>query len=167
MRRHRDAVPADFSSTVTIEEHRKAADYTVARERLDTVDTVWDLVVSLAWVLGGINLLYGALASVLPASLGLGVVFLVAASAVGTVLSLPLDIYRTFVVEQAFGFNRTTPWLFALDKVKGWAISLAIAVPLLFACLWAMRAFSGLWWLWTWFAVVAVMFAAPAVYILG
>ncbi len=165
VRRHRDAVPADFAASVTLEEHRKAADYTVARERLSGVRTIWDLLVTLGWVLGGINLVYGALASVLPASLGLGVTFLIATSAIGAVLSMPLDIYRTFVLEQAFGFNRTTPAMFVLDKLKGWAIGLAIAVPLLFACLWAMRAFVGLWWLWTWFGVVALMFAAPTIYV--
>lgn len=165
VRRHRDAVPADFAASVTIEEHRKAADYTVARERLDGVRTVLDLGISLGWVLGGINLLYGALAAVLPPSLGLGVAFLVASFAIGALLSLPLDIYKTFVLEQTFGFNRTTPLVFAADRLKGWAISLAISVPLLFACLWAMRAFVGMWWLWAWFGVVALMFAAPAVYV--
>ncbi len=163
--RNRDAVPADFAATVTIEEHRKAAGYTVAHERLAMVSAVFDLAVSLAWVLGGINLLYGALAAVLAPSLVLGVAFLVATFAVGAVLSLPQDVYETFVLEQAFGFNRTTPLTFALDKLKNWAISLAIAIPLLFACLWAMHAFAGLWWLWAWFGVVALMFAAPTVYV--
>ena len=165
VRRHRDAVPADFANTVSLEEHRKAADYTVARERLDGVRTVWDLAVSLAWVLGGIILLYGVLAGVLLPSPARGVAFLVASFAIGALLSLPLNLYRTFVVEQRFGFNRTTPTMFAVDRVKSWAIGLAVAVPLLFACLWAMRAFSGLWWLWTWVGVVLLMLAAPTVYV--
>jgi STE24 endopeptidase len=165
VRRNRDTVPADFAAGVTPEEHRKAADYTVARERLAGVHAVVDCAVSLAWVLGGINLLYGALAAVLPPSPGLGVAFLVATFAIGALLSLPLDIYKIFVVEDRFGFNRTSPLMFAADRVKGWAISLAIAVPLLFACLWAMRALAGLWWLWTWFGVVALMLAAPTVYV--
>ena len=49
--------------------------------------------------------------------------------------------------------------------MKGWAIALAISVPLLFVCLWAMRSFAGLWWLWTWFGLLAVMVAAPTVYV--
>jgi STE24 endopeptidase len=165
VRRHRDTVPADFAGNVTLEEHRKAADYTVARERLAGVRTVWDLIVSLGWVLGGINLLYGVLAGVLPPSPALGVAFLVASFAIGTLLSLPLDLYRTFGVEQRFGFNRSTPVMFALDRVKSWAIGLAVAVPLLFACLWAMHTFSGLWWLWTWLGVVVLMLAAPTIYV--
>jgi STE24 endopeptidase len=126
---------------------------------------VYDLLISLAWVLGGYNLLYGALAAVLPPSLALGVGFLIAMFAVGALLSLPLKIYKTFVLEQRFGFNRTTFAMFATDRLKGWAISLAVAVPLLFACLWAMREFAGLWWLWTWFGMLALMIAAPTIYV--
>jgi STE24 endopeptidase len=165
VRQHRDAVPADFAGSVSLEEHRKAADYTVAREFLSGVGTIWDLAVSLAWVLGGINLLYGGLAGMLHPSLALGVAFLVANFAIGALLSLPLDLYRTFVIEQKFGFNRTNFAMFAVDRLKSWAIGLAIAVPLLFACLWAMQAFSGLWWLWTWCGVVAIMLAAPTIYV--
>jgi STE24 endopeptidase len=165
VRRHRDTVPADFAASVTLDEHRKAADYTAAHERLSNVSAVWDFAVSVAWVLGGFNLLYGALASVIPPSLGLGVAFLLATTVVGALLSLPFTIYETFVLEEKFGFNRTTPRTFAADKLKGWGIALAIAVPLLFACLWAMRAFTGLWWLWTWFGVLALMVAAPTVYV--
>ena len=165
VRRHRDAVPTDFAASVTIDEHRKAADYTVARERLARVDAVWNLAISLAWVLGGINLLYGKLAAVVPPSLGLGVGFLVATFAIGAVLRLPVEVYETFVLEQKFDFNRTTPRTFVVDRLKGWAITLVISVPLLFACLWAMRSFAGLWWLWTWFGLLALMVAAPTVYV--
>jgi len=165
VRQHRDAVPAAFAGSITIEEHRKAADYTLARERLARVRAVFDLAVSLAWVLGGINILYAALASVLPPSLGLGVAFLIATFAAGSLLTLPLDAYETFVLERNFGFNRTTPLTFLTDRLKGWAIALAISVPLLFVCLWAMRSFAGLWWLWTWFGLLAVMVAAPTVYV--
>ena len=165
VRRHRDAVPADFSASIGLEEHRKAADYAVARERLSIVSAVFNLLVSLGWVLGGIGLLYATVADVLPPSLGRGVAFLVGVFAIGALLRLPLDAYDTFVLEQRFAFNHTTPLMFASDRLKGWAITLAIAVPLLFACLWAMRSFAGLWWLWTWFALVAIILAAPTVYV--
>lgn len=165
VRLHRDAVPADFAASVTLDEHRKAADYTVARERAGSVATVLDLLISLGWVLGGINLLYGALALVIPPSLSLGVAFFLANAAVSALITLPLALYRTFVIEQRFGFNRQTAAGFVVDKLKSTAISLAIAVPLLYACLWAMHRFAGLWWLWTWCGVVLLMLAAPTIYV--
>ncbi len=163
--KHRAAVPADFASVVTPDEHAKAADYTVARERLSRVEAVVDLLLSLAWVGGGISIVYGALAAALPSSLWLGCAFLVTTACVGTLVGLPFSIYKAFVLEQRFGFNRTTPARFVLDRLQGWAISLAVAVPLLLACLWVMRSASGLWWLWTWFGVLLLMVAAPTVYV--
>ena len=163
--RHRDAVPPAFAPSVTLDEHRKAADYTAARERLARVDTVVDLAVSLGWALGGIGLLYGALASALPPSLGLGVAFLIGTSVVRTVVGLPIDLYRAFVLEERFGFNRTTVGTFIGDRLKGWTIGLAVAVPLLFGALWAMRTASGLWWLWAWLALLVLMVAAPTLYV--
>jgi STE24 endopeptidase len=162
---HRDRVPAAFAASVILDEHRKAADYTVARERLARVEIVLDLAVSLAWALGGIGLLYGALTRLLPPSLALGVAFLIGTAVVGTVLGLPIDVYRAFVLEQRFGFNRTTARTFILDRLKSWAIGLAVSVPLLFAALWVMRTFTGLWWAWAWLALLALAIVAPTVYV--
>ena len=166
VRAHRDAVPPDFAAAVSLDDHRKAADYTVARERLSRVDTAVGTALTLFWALGGIEVLYRPLASLLePGSLTLGVAFLVAAAAVGTLLDLPVGIWRKFVVERRFGFNRTTASTFLADLGRRSALSLAVAVPLLYAALWAMRSFSGLWWLWAWLALLVLMVAAPAVYV--
>lgn len=165
VRQYRDQVPVDFAASVTPEEHRKAADYTVAREKLARFETVIDVAVSIGWVLGGIGLLYGALASLLPPSLGRGVAFLIGTALARTVIGLPFDLYKAFVIEKRFGFNRTTVGTFILDRFKGGAIALAVAVPLLFAALWVMRTLTGSWWIWAWVALVVLMMVAPAVYV--
>ncbi len=163
---HRDAVPSDFAGTVSAEDHRKAADYTMARERLSRVETGIGAGLALLWALGGIGLLHRGVASVLaPGSLGFGVAFLVAAGAVGALVDLPVGIYRKFVVERRFGFNRTAPATFLADLLRRAALSLAVAMPLIAAALWAMRSFTGLWWLWAWAALMVLMVAAPAVYV--
>ena len=166
VRRHRDAVPAEFAAHVSLDDHRKAADYTVARERLARIETLVGTGLTLAWALGGIGLLHRALSGVLtPGSLGFGIAFLVAAAAVGTLLDLPTDLYRKFGIERRFGFNRTSPATFLADLLRRWALSLAVGVPLIAAALWAMRAFTGVWWLWAWVALLVLMVAAPAVYV--
>ena len=163
--RHRESVPLDFAASVTIEDHRKAADYTVAREKLTRIEIVLDVAASLAWVFGGIGLLYGALARILPPSLGLGVAFLIGTSIIRTLLGLPIDVYKAFVIEQRFGFNRTTVQTFVLDRLKSWIIAMAVSIPLLFAALWVMNTFTGSWWLWTWVALLVLMIAAPTIYV--
>jgi STE24 endopeptidase len=162
---HRDLVPTDFADTVSIEEHHKAADYTVAHERLDMLRSVGGWIVGAAWLLAGFDLLYGGLAAVIPPSIGRSVAFVLGAAIIGTLLSLPARVYETFVIERRFGFNRTTPAMFVADLLKGAAISLVIAVPLLAGCFWLMRHASGLWWLYVWLGVVVLMVTAPAVYV--
>lgn len=163
--RHRDAVPGDFASSVSLEEHRRAADYTVAREHFSRVDTLVSTAVSIAWALGGVGLLYGGIAALVPASIGRGVTFLIAAFAVPAIIGLPLEVYRIFVLEERFGFNHTTARTFVLDRLKKGAIGLAVAVPLLSLALWAMTTFQGSWWLWTWIGLVVLMAAAPSLYV--
>ena len=163
--RHRDAVPADFARTISPEEHRKAADYTVERERLARVETLLGTGLTIVWSLGGIGLLYGAVSAVVAPGLLRGTAFLAATAAVGAVVDLPLAIVRKFGVEKRFGFNRTTPRLFVLDLARRLALTAAIGLPLILVGLWAMRSFTGLWWLWAWFALLALMISAPAVFV--
>jgi STE24 endopeptidase len=165
VQRHRVLVPADFADDVSLEDHRKAADYTVAREKLSRCESVVDLAMSLCWVLGGIGILYGGLASVIRSPLWLGVAFLIGTAVVSTLVGLPFGLYKAFVLEQRFGFNRTTPRQFVADKLKGWAISLAVSIPLLLGLLFVMHAVAGLWWLWAWFGVLILMVAAPTIYV--
>ena len=162
---NRGRVPTPFADTVTLDEHVKAADYTWARERVSRVETIVDAAVTIFWAVGGIGLLYGAVASLVFGSLLRGVLFLVATGVVGTLIGLPFAIYRTFWLEQRFGFNKTDARTFIVDRVKGGILSLVVAVPLLFAVLWLMQRLSGLWWLWAWFGLLALMIAAPTVYV--
>ncbi|ACB96063.1 M48 family metallopeptidase [Beijerinckia indica] len=162
---HRNTVPADFATSITLEEHQKAADYTVEREKVRRLESVAELVLTLAWVLGGISLLYAVIAAFVPPSLTRGVVFLLATSAISSFLSLPFDIYKTFGIERKYGFNRTTPATFIADRIKAGILSLAIGVPLLFAALWTVSHFSGFWWLWIWFGLLALMILAPSLYV--
>lgn len=165
VRAHRDATPADFAHAVSPPEHRKAADYTVARERLAMLRAGWQWLIGAAWLLGGFDLLYGLLASAMPPSLGRSTAFVLANVAIGTLLSLPFSLYATFVIEQRFGFNRTSPALFARDRIKGWGLSLLLMVPLLLGCFWLMRSATGLWWLYVWLGMVALTLSAPTVYV--
>ena len=163
--RHRDAVPADFVDGLTLDEHRKAADYTAAREKLGRLESIADAAVAIAWAAVGINFVYGLIAAAVPPSIARGILFLLATGLVGSLVGLPFALVGTFRIEKRFGFNRTTPRQFLLDRVKGAVISLVITVPLLAALLYAMHALSGLWWVWAWLALVALMLVAPTIFV--
>ena len=162
--RHRDAVPADFAATVSLPEHQKAADYENARLRLGMVSTLFGLGVALAWAVFGYDLLYGGVASAIGRGLTRSVAFVIAGGAVSALLNLPFAAWRTFRIEQRFGFNRTTPSRFVADRLKGAALALALGVPLLYGLFWLMRHASGPWWIYVWAGLMVLMVGMTIAY---
>jgi STE24 endopeptidase len=155
--KHRDEVPADFAAYIPLEAHRKAADYTLDKQRTGLVETLAiDGVLLFALTLGGG---VAAIDHLSQAWFGegylreLGTVFGV--MLVTTALALPFDVWRTFVIEGRHGFNRTTPLLFMLDLAKGALLSVALGTPLLLAIFWLVQASGPLWWFYTWIAWIA------------
>ena len=152
----RDAVPAHFSSRISLPAHQKAADYTVARNKLGMVEMVLDTIILLVLTLGGGLALLAAGAAML--SLGpllRDVALVLAVALIVGAIGLPLSWYRTFVLEDRFGFNRTTPALWVADIVKGVLVAAALGVPLLMLVLWLMNRAGPWWWLGAWVAWVA------------
>jgi len=154
---HREEVPADFAGYIPVESHQRAADYTRDKQRLGLAETLAvDGVVLLALTVGG------GIAAIDAASerhfgegnlRELATVFGVLLAS--TLATLPFDLYRTFVVEERYGFNRMTPALFARDLAKGLALAVAVGAPLLLLVFWLVRTAGPLWWLYTWIAWLA------------
>jgi STE24 endopeptidase len=67
-----------------------------------------------------------------------------------SLFELPFDLYDTFVIEERHGFNRQTPRGFALDRLKGMGLAIALGGPVLAAILWIMERMGPTWWLWAW-----------------
>ena len=149
---HRERVPPEFAESVPLAAHQKAADYTRARTRLGILDTLVSAAVLLGFTLGGgLAWLYDAWARAFEAGgYAHGIALILSVAAITGLVDLPFSIYRTFVIEAKFGFNRMTPALFVADLAKSIALGLAIGVPLLLAVLWLMARMGDLWWLYVW-----------------
>ena len=152
--RHRDAVPEMFAAVIPLESHRKAADYSVARGRLSMLDTLIGAVAVLALTLGGgLQAIVDGWSGALDAGgLWHGAAVIVTTMLLLSAVELPVEAWRTFVIEERFGFNRITPALFVADLLKNALVSLALGVPLLLLVLWLMGRMGEQWWLWVWFA---------------
>ncbi len=148
---HRHRVPDAFAGRISLAAHQKAADYTVARGHLDNVDLVIGGVVLLGWTLGGgLQWLDTALRETGFGPVGTGTAVLVGAFVIVAMLDLPLGIYRAFVVEQRFGFNRMTVPLFVSDTIKKGALLVVFGAPLAAVIVWLMTTWQDLWWFYTW-----------------
>ncbi len=162
---HRAGVPPHFADRVTLGAHQKAADYTVARTRLSVIDLLLDAAVLLALTLGGgLALIARWIAGTGWPQLAQDVTLIVAVGLLAGVLSLPLAWYRTFVIEERFGFNRATLALWIGDLLKGMLIAAALGIPLVALILWLMARAGQLWWLYAWIAWVAFQVLVLALY---
>lgn len=145
-------VPTDFAERIPLQAHQRAAQYTRAKLRLGVVDLFVSVLLLLGLTFGGgLQWLIERWQGWLPDSPLLaqtGIV--VSVIALSSLLELPFEIYRQFVLEARFGFNRMTPGLFALDLLKSTALGAVLGLPLLLAVLWLMRGAGDRWWLWVW-----------------
>ena len=158
-------MPEAFAYEISLESHQKAADYTCAKTRLAMAEVAFDAGVLLLLTFGGVlQGLHEASALVLAEGLGRGLLLLVLVGALMTALEMPFGIYRTFVVETRFGFNKMTPALYALDFAKSVALALAFGLPLGAVVLWLMAQAGEYWWLYAWLTWVGFNVFMVAVY---
>jgi STE24 endopeptidase len=152
VRAHRDQVPSPFAETISADAHRKAADYTCARMRLAMIDVLTGAVFAVALTSGGLLLaIHQGLGKLFEAGgLAHGVALLATLGILSWLVELPFSLYRTFVIEKRFGFNRMTAGLYAADAAREAALAAIIGLPVLAAVLWLMRAMGANWWLWVW-----------------
>lgn len=150
---HRDHVPDDFSSRITLASHQKAADYTCAKTRLGyisiTLDTLFLLILTLG---GGLNALADFWSNWFSDPLIHGIALIVSAVLLMSVAGIPVGYYRTFVIEQKFGFNKMSPRMFFLDLIKRALLGGLLGFPLLLGILWLMQKMGPSWWFYGWLA---------------
>jgi len=153
---HADAVPAQFAGRVSLEAHRKAAAYTIAKQRFALIETAVGtaLLVALT-LLGGLQAIADALAALLGRGFAYQVGIVAAVVIVVSLVDIPFSWYRQFRIEQAFGFNRMTLRTFLADLVKSALLAAVLGLPLLAAVLWLMARAGNLWWLYAWFVWIA------------
>jgi len=147
---HRAAVPEQFAGRLELPAHQKAADYTVTLTRFGRVSLAFEVVVLLSLTFaGGLQALHDFWNTRLE-GISYGVALIFGVIAISSVIDLPLALYRQFVIEEKFGFNRMTIKLFIVDLIKQTALGLAIGTPVLIAVLWLMAQMGNMWWLYVW-----------------
>ncbi len=164
---HSNTVPEAFSDKIPLEAHQKAAKYTQAKVKAGLYEYILSMVFLLIWTLGGgLQLLDKTWRSAEMAELWTGVGFILSAFAIMSLLDLPMSAYRTFSLEQRFGFNRSTPKIFITDLLKNAIVALVIGTPMIVLILWIMASTGNLWWLFVWITWLGfslfMMWAYPA-----
>jgi len=148
---NRASVPNDFSEQITLEQHQKAADYTAAKLAINKIELVYGAILLLAWTLGGgLNWIDTFLRAYAYSEIITGLAVIFGIMFISAIIDLPFTLYRTFKIEQRFGFNRMTAKQFIKDMLLQTVLTLILAVPLIAGILWLMQDASPLWWVYVW-----------------
>jgi STE24 endopeptidase len=154
---HRNHVPAAFTQNVSLAEHQKAADYTLAKQRLARYEILFQALLLLLFTLGGgLDLLARLNQKWVQHDIAQGIVLIGLFALVNMILGWPIAWYRNFRLETKFGFNKMTLATFMADQCKGCLLTIIIGLPLLYVVLLLMRIliathwFGGAWWLVVW-----------------
>ncbi len=148
---HRGQVPEAFAQSISLEQHQKAADYTLANIRVERATILFNALLLLGWTLGGgLDWLYDQWHKTGWPVLWQGTGLLISILGISTLLELPISIWRTFGIEERFGFNRSSIRQFISDQLLQLGLMLVISTPLVASILWLMGKAGKLWWLEAW-----------------
>ncbi|MDF1584084.1 MAG: M48 family metallopeptidase [Methyloprofundus sp.] len=149
--KHRNQVPEAFTESITLEAHQKAADYTIEKGKLGDIDSVVGIVFLLLFTLGGgISLIFDFWTRFEFSPIATGIASLASIFLLMSLFELPTTLYQTFVIEEKYGFNKSTMNQFIKDQLMQLALVAVIGLPLLALILWVMQAIGDTWWIWTW-----------------
>src|SRR5438094_2245337 len=153
---HASSVPKVFEGIIDQSTYAKSVEYTLAKARLDEVETTYDVLLLLIVLFSGLlPWAYALFTHHLGDSAWARAVFLVTFGVALSIPGLPLAWYHQFRLEQRFGFNTTTQKLWWLDRFKGLLLALALGFPLLVLILKFVDWTGPWWWLWAWCALLA------------
>lgn len=125
-------IPPELDGIYEETEYRKAQDYNKEKSTLSLLEQFYDMFLFQAfWWLSGVPALDAWVVTAGKGMIGSGLIYIFGLTLGKMILELPFSIYSTFWIEVKYGFNRTTPWTFVKDRLKGLGLMLALGVPLL------------------------------------
>ena len=157
LRNLKKPLPEEFADVFDEERYKKSQEYTLTKTKFGFITSVFDLIVILVfWFAGGFNWLYEILRPEISHSILRGLAYIGILVIANSILSLPFSVYSTFVIEEKFGFNKTTVKTFILDLIKSLALAVVIGGLVLALVLYIFEVGGEYTWLYGWFAVIII-----------
>ncbi len=164
----RTDLPEAFSGYYDEEKYKRSQQYLKENTRFELITASITTPAVIIFILfGGFNWVDQWARSLHWGPTATGLVFAALLLLGSQILSLPFSVYSTFVIEERFGFNKTTPKTFVLDILKGWLLGVVIGAPVFWAVLWFFEKTGSMAWVYCWGALTVIqiflMFIAPVV----
>ena len=158
----RPEAPEGLEDVYEPDKYAKSQEYTKVNTGFDLITSTFKLALLLTfWLFGGFNWLDQIVRDWEFHVILSGVVYIGLLGFAYIVINLPFTIYKTFVIEAHFGFNKTTWSTFVMDRVKALGLAIVLGAPLLAAVLAFFEYAGDLAWLYAWVVMTLVMLANP------
>ena len=160
-----DPIPKELADVYDVEDYQKSQEYKKVNSRFSTLTATFSLLLTLAFFfLGGFAYVDSIARSfsanpIITALIFFGIIMLGS-----DILTTPFSYYHTFVIEERFGFNKSTPTLFFMDKLKGWGMTILIGGGLLALIIWFYEWAGRSFWIYAW--IVFAVFYRDHEYVL-
>jgi STE24 endopeptidase len=157
-------LPEELKGIYDEEKYRKSQDYTRVNMRFGILTSSLSFLLVLALlVFGGFGWLDQWVRQFTEHPILMAMLFFAILGLASDLISTPFDVYDTFVIEEKFGFNRTTVKTYVVDKIKGWLLAVIIGGALLAVFVWFYQVAGNLFWFYAWlfitgFSVFMMMF---------
>ncbi|HBO30512.1 MAG TPA: peptidase M48 [Leeuwenhoekiella sp.] len=164
-----DPIPQELADVYDTETYRKSQDYKKVNAKFSTLTSSLMLVITLLFfVLDGFAFVDQIARSISDNEIIVGLIFFGIIMLGSDILTTPFSYYKTFIIEERFGFNKSTPKLFLADKLKGWLMTIIVGGGLLALVIWFYQISGSLFWVYAWivfavFALVMNMFYAKLI----
>jgi STE24 endopeptidase len=160
-------IPEEFHGVYDEEKYAKSQNYLKDNTRFGELQANLMLPITIAFILlGGFKWVNGIAQSASEHMIIQGLVFAAVLMVLSQIIGLPFSIYSTFVIEEKYGFNKTTWKTFVVDILKGWMLAALLGAPIFALILWIFDAVPNAW-LWAWGALsviqLFILFIAPVV----
>lgn len=163
---YNDPIPAELTDVYDVDEYQKSQQYKTTNYKFGLITSTFSLLLTLAFLIwGGFEAVDVIARRFSDNEIVIALIFFGIIILGSDIISLPFAYYKTFVIEERFGFNKTTRATFFLDKLKGWLMMAVIGGGILALIIWFYQATGPNFWLYAWglvavFSIFANMFYA-------
>lgn len=147
---HKNKVPDAFKKNISLKDHQKAALYAIAKSELGSKDILAQASLLMLLTLGGLISKISNIFDWISSSTLRDIAIILSVMLISSLIDLPFNYYKTFKIDEKFGFNRMTKKLFFSDIYKQMILGLSLGLPILFVALWMLQNAGSYWWLYLW-----------------
>jgi STE24 endopeptidase len=149
-----DQLPDEVKDIYDEEKYRRQQAYEKVNHRFSMISSSFTFIlVLLMFLLAGFALVNSWATQISQSPIGSALIFFGILLLAADLLATPFSVYDTFVIEERFGFNKTTPKTFILDKLKGWLLGAIIGGGLLSLIIWIYQLTTTSFWIYTWIVI--------------